>query len=127
MALESSRQRLRENIDQQQPPYFFVDRQVLQRCWPKISPLLKIDCLLPHLMGYGFLSSDEIFELNSPMIPPGRKKVVLYECVCASDERPHLLYMCICEDRDHLGHDEARELLEEKGRVDPLYAYKCVA
>ena len=51
------------------------------------------------------------------MIAPGRKRVVLYECVCASDERPHLLYMCICEDRDHLGHDEARELLEDKGRV----------
>ena len=116
MALESSRQRLSENIDQQQPPYFFVDKQVLQRCWSKISPLLKIDCLLPHLIGYGFLTRDDRFKLNNYMISPSEKSAILYDCVCTNDERPHLLYMCICEDRDDLGHDEARDHLEKKGK-----------
>ena len=116
MALDHSRQRLRENIEQQQPPYFFIDREVLQRCWPDISPFLNIGILLPRLIGYGFFSSDEVSELNSAHTLPGRKKLILYECAIGR-ERPHLLYMCVCHgSAEHLGHDDVRETLERTGK-----------
>ena len=108
---------LRENIDRQELPNFFVDKEVVRECWASISPCIHIPGLLPYLIRYGLVADDDVFHLNNTNIAPGQKKTSLLQIVRGlGDEACHLLYMCICEDcNNHLGHDDAREKLERKG------------
>ena len=112
-----ARERLKENIARQTQPNFYVDKLVLRLCWPQIRPWLQLSSLLPYLIRDGLVTNDDSYKLSNNLLTPGEKAQLVYDKVAAlGDYACHLLYMAIIEDHsNHLGHDSAREALEEKG------------
>ncbi len=100
----------------------FVDRSVFDKCRPQIQPFIDISTLKPYLHKYGLIRGEDDNYQLSDKVAPSVRKAHLFDSLTngAGNYGHHLLYMCIREAKQSLGHQSAAELLKNNGRLVPV-------
>lgn len=104
------------------PDVYFVDRLVFFSCFTKIRPWLDLDLLATHLTKYGVVKNgDDMKALTSSYLMPQDKMNSLIKLVEeAGSDGFMLLYMCLRESSESIGHQDAVQELDYHG----MYYYK---
>ncbi len=106
----------------------FVDKDAFKVCSDKIHPWIDIPTLMPYLYRYGLVKGEDSLYYLGDRVAPSQRKAYLFNDLTNVPYGYHLLYMCIREAGESLGHQSAAMLLRENGRwllviMEPLTLY----
>ena len=111
----------------------FVGQRAFYQCFDTMWQWIDIGSLTGQLMKHGLVSNPDTFDcITSHYKPPREKAFSLLTVVApqAGNYGFHLLYMCIRDARDNLGHQDAADLLKQYGNCTalqiPLVCLVCV-
>ena len=83
-----------------------MQKKIFIKCFPLICLCVNMTCLLPYLLKYSLVESDEIDTIYSPYLSNSTKLMNLFKLTEKNGELGFaLLYKCLYDSRgDHHGH-----------------------